>query len=307
MRHLLTIALALTLLAGLGTAAMSQDHQARPALDSLVEAERAFSRTCVAKGLRASFMEFFAADGIRFLPHPVNAQENLRQQPAPSGSQTFTLSWQPVFADVSQAGDLGFTTGPYALTDNARKNAPRYGYYFSIWRKQQDGSWRVFLDYGTDTPNSDNRRQFKSASSTGWQGQAAAAGLDDSTVLANLDRQISTLAADQGISATYRDFLISDARLHRAGLLPLVETSTILAFLDQQQWTKVTFEPIAAGMAQSADLGYSYGTYSLRRKDAAGVFEKGYYARVWKRDGKGNWKIAMDVANALPPEPASKP
>lgn len=294
----------------LGVIAPPQNKRPQPELASLVEAERSFSRTCVAKGLRASFMEFFAEDGIRFLPHPVNAQENFRQRPAPAAPQSFTLSWEPVFADVSQAGDLGFTTGPYLLTDNEKKNPPGHGYYSSIWRKQNDGSWKVLLDYGTDAPapaNPDSPPPFKSVKDTGWKRNATKAGLDDSTVLANLDREISTLSASQGITATYRHYLLSDARLHRAGVMPLVEPKSILAFLEQQQWTNVSFEPIASGMAQSADLGYSYGKYSLQRKETPSVLEKGYYARVWKRDANGNWKIALDVANSLPAEPAAKP
>jgi ketosteroid isomerase-like protein len=279
MKLILPMVLVVTTLAVI---ASPQEKKPQAELASLVEAERSFSRTCVAKGLRAAFQEFFADDGIRFLPHPVKAQENFRQRPAPAGPQSFTLSWEPVFADISQAGDLGYTTGPYVVTDNAKKNPPGYGYYFSIWRKQTDGSWKVLLDYGTDVPapaNPDNPPPFKPASGTGWKRNAAQAGLDDSTVLANLDRETSVLSASQGITATYRQLLLSDARLHRAGLMPLVDPSSILSFLDEQHWIK----------------------------DAPGVLEKGYYARVWKRDGKGNWKIAMDVANALPPEPAPKP
>jgi ketosteroid isomerase-like protein len=288
---------------------LPQEQKPRPELTSLVEAERSFSRTSVAKGLRPAFIEFFADDGIRFLPHPVNAQANFRERPAPPGPQTFTLSWDPVFADVSQAGDLGFTTGPYWVTDNAKKQPPSYGYYFSIWRKQSDGSWKVLLDYGTDAPTPPDTASappLKSAANTGWRGNAMTA-LDDATVLANLDRETSALAARAGVRETYQKYLLRDARLHRAGLMPLVEENSILTFLDQQQWTDVSFEPIAAGVARSADLGYTYGRYSLRHKDAPAVLEKGYYARVWKRDGKGNWKIAMDVANALPAEAPAKP
>lgn len=62
---------------------------------------------------------------------------------------------------------------------------------------------------------------------------------------------------------------------------------------------------VAKGLRESfVEFFASYGKYSLLRKNT-GALEKGYYVRVWKRDGKGNWKIAMDVANALFPEPRS--
>jgi ketosteroid isomerase-like protein len=300
------ITLSIILLAALGMTAMPQQKSARPELVALVEAERSFSRTCVAKGLRASFIEFFADDGVRFLPDPVNAQENFRRTPAPTAPQSFTLSWEPIFADISQAGDLGFTTGPYVVSDNAKKNPPSYGYYFSIWRKQSDGNWKVLIDYGTDLPASaaTTTPAFKAASDSGWKRNAAKAGMNDSTALTNLDQQTGTQSATQGVAAFYRQYLLRDARLHREGQVPLVETNSILGYLERQQWTKLSFDPIAAGMAQSGDLGYTYGKYSLQKKGDSSDFEKGYYVRVWKRDGKGNWKIAMEVAKALP---AAKP
>jgi hypothetical protein len=166
----------------------------------------------------------------------------------------------------------------------------------------------VLLDYGTDAPPPANTGTppFKAAANTGWKVNAQAA-LDDAGVLASLDREISVSSERSGVRATYQKYLLREARLHRSGLMPLVEENSILEFLDRQQWTSVSFEPIASGVARSADLGYSYGKYSLQRKDAPGVLERGYYARVWKRDGKGNWKIAMDVANALPPDAPAKP
>jgi len=162
------------------------------------------------------------------------------------------------------------------------------------------------LDLGTNAPapaHPESRPAFKPAMGTGWKRDAAKAGLDDSVTLAQLDSEMAEQSANQGMKATYRQYLLPDARLHRAGVMPLADPSSILAFLDEQEWTSVSYEPIATGLSQSADLGYSYGKYSLLRK---GVPEKGYYTRVWKRDNKGYWKIAMDVANALPPEP-SKP
>jgi ketosteroid isomerase-like protein len=296
------IILSIILLVALGMTVMPQQKSARPELAALVEAERSFSRTCVAKGLRASFIEFFADDGVRFLPDPVNAQENFRRTPAPTAPQSFTLSWEPIFADISQAGDLGFTTGPYVVSDNAKKNPPSYGYYFSIWRKQSDNSWKVLIDYGTDLPATAaaDHPAFKPAGSTGWRVDAAKAGMDDAAVLSKLDRQIAMPSASQSVTSLYRRYLGREVRLHREGMMPLVDLNAISAYLDQQQLTTLAFEPIAAGMAQSGDLGYSYGKYSLQRKGAAPETERGYYVRVWKRDSKGNWKIAIDVAKPLP-------
>src|SRR6185503_1875363 len=122
------------------TSAVGQKTKPSPALASLVAAERAFARTSVEKGIRESFLEFFAEDGINFQPHPVKTREAILKRPAPATRPPVVLNWEPAYADISRAGDLGYTTGPYVLTDNSpQKRPPHYGFYFSVWKKQSDG------------------------------------------------------------------------------------------------------------------------------------------------------------------------
>src|SRR5437763_16613391 len=129
--------------------ARSQEQKLPPALASLVEAERAFAPLSVAKGVRESFLTYFADDGINFQPHPTNTKEALRKRPAPATPPPVTLDWYPVYADASHAGDLGYTTGPYTFTDHSQQSRPTpYGYYFSVWQKQADGCWKVAVDSG---------------------------------------------------------------------------------------------------------------------------------------------------------------
>ena len=44
-------------------------------LASLVGAERDFARTCGEKGIRASFLQFFAEDGLSFEPEPIRVRD----------------------------------------------------------------------------------------------------------------------------------------------------------------------------------------------------------------------------------------
>ena len=60
-----------------------------------------------------------------------------------------TISWKPVNAEVAQSGDLGYTWGNWKL---AAKDTTYYGNYFTAWKKQKDGSWKVTLDGGNATP-----------------------------------------------------------------------------------------------------------------------------------------------------------
>src|SRR5262249_45829368 len=95
----------------------------------------------------------FAEDGINFQPHPTNTREAFRKTPPPAPPPPITLNWAPIYGDVSQAGDLGYTTGPYTVEDrSAEKRPARHGMYSSVWKKQADGSWKVVLDLGIQVP-----------------------------------------------------------------------------------------------------------------------------------------------------------
>ncbi len=120
-------------------------------LEALMEADRAFDRATAERGADG-WLEFFAEDGamiqagvgeIRGLPEIREAM-----------SDAFvgrTLRWQPQRADVSSSGDLGYTVGTWemrAVSVSEGSGTLGRGMYVSIWRKQDDGSWRVVMDLG---------------------------------------------------------------------------------------------------------------------------------------------------------------
>lgn len=295
----------LSALLALTLAALPQENKQSQALASLVAAERAFARTSVEKGVRESFLEFFADDGINFQPHPTKTREAYLSQPAPAVRPPITLDWGPVWADVSAAGDLGYTTGPYTLTDNSPQKRPtRHGYYFSIWKKQPDGNWKVAVDLGTQNEapaagppafHAPSLSRFKRADPK-WSGDEGRAGL------MNLERKVQQEAQARGFVKVFPAYLTSESRLHRQQMLPLVGDAAIRAYLSQKG-ASMTWEPTKADIAESGELGYTYGSYELRDNPTAAVaIEKGYYVRVWKREADGKWKVALDVTHPLPPE-----
>ena len=60
--------------------------------------------------------------------------------------------WAPVYGDIAAAGDLGWDTGPLVF-EGKNGAADRHGMFFSIWKRQADGSFKVVLDIGSDTPS----------------------------------------------------------------------------------------------------------------------------------------------------------
>src|ERR1051326_8943026 len=144
----------LTLVLGMSFEAVSQKHKESERTKTrraVVEMEHAFAKAAATRGTRDAFIEFLADDGIVFQPGPVNGKKFWTERERRKG----LLSWEPEYADVSRAGDLGWTTGPWEFRPNGPDEKPAaFGEYFTIWKKQSDGSWKAVLDRGVSTDKS---------------------------------------------------------------------------------------------------------------------------------------------------------
>ncbi|MFC2083926.1 YybH family protein [Bacteroidota bacterium] len=123
----------------------------------LLETDIEFSKTSMKLNAAEAFKLFLAEDAIQ-LPHnnfPILGREEIYES-MKSESQSFKLEWEPQKAEVSMSGDLGWTWGYYKLSysiDNETKHS--YGKYLNVWKKQDDGSWKVVADLGNQNPEPD--------------------------------------------------------------------------------------------------------------------------------------------------------
>jgi ketosteroid isomerase-like protein len=301
------LSLSSLLVSSLILSALAQEKGLPSSLASLVESERAFARTSVEKGVRDSFLMFFADDGINFRPHPTNTREALMKLPPPASPSPNTLNWAPIFGDISRAGDLGYTTGPYWITEIRAPEKPplQHGYFFSIWKKQAQGDWKVVLDLGISTPAPTTSKipSFQGAR----QVSVAPSGVSDSLEaqrrsLLELDRSFSEAAKARGTVSAFLGCISDDARMYRNGLLPLLGKGAIRAFLSQKPLL-FTCEPLKSDASISRDLGYTYGKYEIKGETSTPQpVEKGYYVRMWKLIEPGKWRAVLEVTTALPAE-----
>jgi ketosteroid isomerase-like protein len=273
------------------TALVTAQESVPPALQAMADTEREFARTAKVKGIRDSFLDFFADDAIAFAPEPTSSRARLLKQPARPFS-VHELLWEPRFGDIATSGEIGWLTGPSTFIDHeAPDKKPHYGNYLSVWRKQPDGRWRVFIDIGIPTPAEVSFGPgFTRMPSVGRY--AGKEGKDAATQsLRDADRQLNGAIAGSGAAKAYGDRLASASRLHRGGVLPLVGAKAIVEWLDAHASGLAT----AAGggeAAASGDFGYTYGTYTI----AGATPQSGAYVRVWTRDAAGKWLVAADVA-----------
>jgi ketosteroid isomerase-like protein len=265
---------------------------------AVVEAERAFARAAATKGTREAFLEFLADDGIIFQPGPVNGKQFWRERAPGKG----LLSWQPVFADVSRAGDLGYTTGPFEFRPNGAGDKPvAWGQYFTIWKKQPDNTWKAVLDRGTGNPQPSSPAaalQFPKDERDAILSESIdpAAGRE---LLRELESQFSRALSSQGMEKAFQSRLADDARLFREDSFPAVGKRAAIALLVTKRGV-LTWKSTAADISRSGDLGYTYGAYEFKGENAADKLERGNYVRVWKKEMGSKWKVVIDILSPVP-------
>lgn len=271
----------------------AQDKTASADQAAMVATERTFAKLGFERGIRESFIRYFSPDCIVFAPHPVKYRGELEKEEPETFPLPVVLNWAPVWGDISAAGDMGYNTGPVVYEDTGENKRPtRHVIFFSVWKKQADGKWLVVLDVGSRVPSAvaPMNAAYQSVSS-------ALPKLKKSDAKAELAKMIAAdrelLASTGNVSAEWKKWLGEGARIHRQNAMPVVGNEAVTAWLAGQNYS-YKGENMFGDIAASGDLGYTYGSAESDGK-------KGYYARVWKRDRKGAWKVAVDIFSPLPP------
>lgn len=123
----------------------------------MIDADKAFSKLSAEKGMKTAFMEYIDSNGVLLRPNEMpiigaNAIDYLSQQ----DDKEYTLVWEPKGGSIAQSGELGYTYGVYKMQPKAADTTV-FGTYISIWKKQDDGTWRFVLDSGNQGLSTDER------------------------------------------------------------------------------------------------------------------------------------------------------
>jgi len=122
--------------------------------DTLKQLEAEFMKAAAEKGSQG-YMSYYAEDSVE-LPNGaaiMPGKANIARGMGFLDDKNNRLSWTPVGADISASGDLGYTYGTFEFDSKDKDGKPivEYGKYASIWKLQQDGTWKVVLDMGNAT------------------------------------------------------------------------------------------------------------------------------------------------------------
>ena len=129
---------------------------AAPAADkatpkTLMDLDEQFCRDFAARGVEG-WLAHFADDAIVFAPRgPIvtgKAAARAHYEKAFAGGGS--LRWKPAGGFVAAGGDLGYTYGTWESAGKGPdgKQVKRTGKYFSTWKLQKDGGWKIVADIG---------------------------------------------------------------------------------------------------------------------------------------------------------------
>ncbi|MEO9967211.1 MAG: hypothetical protein ABJF11_15540 [Reichenbachiella sp.] len=124
---------------------------AKPDSAELLNVDREFSALSLQKGMNHAFAEYCAESGVilRNNSYPIIGRNNVISRLNQQSDTTFRLTWEPMFADMALAGDMGYTYGTY-LVSSMQGDSLGVGTYVSIWKRNQEGEWKFVFDAGNE-------------------------------------------------------------------------------------------------------------------------------------------------------------
>ena len=122
-------------------------------------------------------------------------------------------------------------------------------------------------------------------------------------VLITADRDFALYAHLHGVANAFREFAAPEALQLPMGEAPIHGREAIFRAMSDFLPGELHWRPVGADLARSGDLGYTWGTYEFRPRDAEGqtATRHGKYVTVWTKQPDGSWKFVVDIGNANPP------
>jgi ketosteroid isomerase-like protein len=257
--------------------------------DQVVASERAFAAASLSKGLHEAFLDNLAPDAIAFVPLPAAARPAHENQPKTSAK----LTWGPAWVAVSAAGDLALSTGPWKVEHHEETIIKvSTGIFFTVWRRQPDGSFKVAVDAGIASPlkfamPATVQNGFAATAAKPLRPSDAANGRIGVTQA----ERVVDAAAKGGLGAAVMAQADPSIRAYREGQPAGIGAAAASALLSKDT-RKMACSPERVVASASGDLGYVYGKCE---GDGADSSSKYGFLRVWRLHPDGTWKLLVDI------------
>ena len=143
------------------------------------------------------------------------------------------------------------------------------------------------------------------------QGTVARTNVDSLRIaLLRTDAEFSNVSTEKGTVEAFLSYMAEDAVLLPMGGNPVKGRENIRTHLSQgSSGSVLTWQPFQVVVAQSGELGYTFGTYEVKLtgQDGKPTSRYGKYVTIWRRQPDGSWKFVLDIGNQSPPPEAANP
>jgi len=119
--------------------------------EEIKNTETAFSNMAQKEGIAKAFLKYADEDAVLMRNnHLIVGKKAIEEDfmKKAEALKNITLKWTPDFVDVASSGDLGYTYGEYELigTDSLGNKQIDTGIFHTVWKRQEDGSWKFVFD-----------------------------------------------------------------------------------------------------------------------------------------------------------------
>jgi len=96
-----------------------------------------------------------------------------------------------------------------------------------------------------------------------------------------------------GMHKAFLQFIADDAVLLQSNTIPIIGADAILFIANMNDANfELTWNPLGGEVASSGEMGYTYGTFFLK-KDTT-TMQQGSYVTIWKKQPDGKWKFVLE-------------
>jgi ketosteroid isomerase-like protein len=129
------------------------------------------------------------------------------------------------------------------------------------------------------------------------------------TELIEADKAFSAMSAEKGMAKAFVQYASDDVVKLRDKQLPILNKEELKKWLGDggKEDFVLSWVPTKADIAQSGELGYTFGDWVLKTKTGGGkdTLVYGNYVSIWKKQADGAWKYVLDGGNTTP-QPAAE-
>jgi ketosteroid isomerase-like protein len=107
------------------------------------------------------------------------------------------------------------------------------------------------------------------------------------------DVDFAQMAEEKGFRKAFMEYMEEEAILLRDNHMPIIGADAVQYISSINDSTfKISWEPQGGDVAESGDMGYTFGLYQLKTETEE---QRGTYLTIWRKQKDGKWKYAVDA------------